>query len=164
MEFILGIVLSWYFIGAIIFVGLICEYNDNTELSAFLVIVGAILAKFYFAIDLSAILVLGLVYFLCGLLTALLRWYSYCIAEVNLFNNKESYYAHSFTSLNRTVDPSNNMSKICSWVIIWPIALFTFFTSDLVRLTKAFISKYCVGIFGSISRYALDKVNPIDTK
>ena len=159
IDFILNIVLTWYFISAIVFIGLICEYKDNTELSSFLVIVSAILAKFYYQIELKSILILGLVYFICGILTSILRWWSYCINKVKEFNNKDSYFASSLITLNDSIDPSRNMSKICGWVIIWPLALFTFLTEDAVRIIQQFLSKYCIGIFSSISRHAFNKAH-----
>lgn len=177
---ILGVALAtWIFI-AIILISLILEYKNETEASAFLLLLGSIFGVYFEWYTVSALLIYALAYLIVGSIWAWVRWGRHCRRSVEYHkevlksggalrvsgswvdhvdpNEKEKVK----NALKNAVDVSKYHTKLLSWAVNWPLSIFANLTGDLLDAYKKVIVRYYTKILQSASDKALKDFDNVD--
>lgn len=157
MEFILAIVLTWWFFGGLCIFALFSVHNEY-EFFSFLSVVGiGTLAYFLFNLQLATIGWVALAYIPTGLAWSIWRWRKHCKTSVEEHNASTSEHWGS-DLIEYRLNPSNNIGKIVNWVFIWPFSFVESVLSDLIDAVEDFIKNYLIKIYENISGKYADQI------
>jgi hypothetical protein len=167
LAFALGVATSYWFLALVIGLALWTEYEDKHVGSAFFTILG--LASGYFIFNLSPLLLLG--YIPAGVAWSVWRWRVHCkkcvilAKEGKLFSN--SWHEHDKDPvkqkedqrryLEHDTDLKNNVDKIISWIICFPVSILERAAHDLIHVLKIFVTEWFAKVYNHSSKSALDE-------
>lgn len=141
---------------AIIVLGVIFEAYDN-NFSIFLGIAAAVTAYFMFDTTLVVLAIIGVSYFVTGVLWSFWRYKRYTENEINQWvieGSRESYWKY----VNERISPRACLSRITSWIIIWPLSMIENVTGDVVRLIKNIVSETLKSVYNKIYQSAISNL------
>ena len=157
MEFILGIIFTWWFFGGLCIFALFSVHNEY-EVFSFLSVLGlGTLAYFLFNLQLATLGWITLAYIPIGLGWSIWRWRKHCKTAVEDHNSSKIEYWGG-GSIQSRINPSKNIGKIVNWVFIWPFSLLETFISDLIDAVEDFIKNYLIKIYENISSKYADQI------
>ena len=162
LEFIGAFVLTWWFVIGLGIFTLIVTHNDADAWSLFGVILLAIVGYFFFSLTLKQLLIGVVAYIPIGLAWSIYRWKRHCKYEYDQYledpKKDDRTWRYSKDRITTKLDPTKNIGKIANWVIIWPFSFIDNIIGDLIDMMEAFIKKYIIGIYQSISGKYLDQL------
>lgn len=169
IETILGVIFSIWTVGIVAVFTFWLVHEDSEGWAIFWLIVGAGLAYFTFEVDGKTLLMYIAAYIPVGLVWSFFRWKRYCNRKVDKFNDfKQMCTAEGsdvsfdekrrLEALRKEVDPTNNISKVVQWIIIWPFSLIDNILGDVYDMLVNLVRKHLISLYRRISDGALKKV------
>jgi len=163
LAFGLGLLTSYWVLGAFILFAIWVESNDCHGWSATFTILGLVSA--YFIFSLSPLLLLA--YIPVGILWSVWRWKVYCkdclkrakagnlyTGSWNEVGSKENKEA-SRRALESATKLSGNVDKIVAWIICFPASMIERLASDLIDFIRIVVTDWCAKLYTGISANTL---------
>ena len=150
MEFLSGLfvgyLLNWYAIGILLSLGILLEFWEINTLSVVVgLLLGVVSYKFF---NLSPQDILGWV-------TVYL-----CIGITWSFWRYKRFLATTMTKVKYVQDsllPTQQTSRIVSWILVWPFSLVENLTSDIVTTIKLLVTNFLSSVYQNIYNSELSK-------
>jgi len=117
----------------VIFLGIIFEANDNSS-SLFCAILAGIIAFFVFNLQIIDIALFGIAYILIGCVWSFWRYKHYLVEKVANWNTKVLMTASETKWFMESLTPRACLSRITSWIIVWPFSMIENIAGDLIRM------------------------------
>ncbi len=152
VAFLAGWFLSWPALGLMLLLGIIFEANEAHSWSMFTGIVTAIVAYFFFSIPFVSLLIYSVGYFVVGFIWSFWRYKRFVDLEVNTVTKGNRQY------MIEKIKPSNMLSTITTWVIVWPFSMIENIVGDLINLVQTAITKFFRGVYNRIYENAINNL------
>ena len=156
MEFLLGLATGYFFtwpaIVILIILGIIFESASSHISAAFVGIVAAICAYFFFHLDLQELTVYIAAYFAIGFAWSIWRYRRHARSVVASHANETESRRRS--ALQR-LHPTAMLSTLTTWVIVWPFSMVENLAGDLVNLIQTTIIRVFKSIYHRIYEAAV---------
>jgi Zn-dependent protease with chaperone function len=147
IGFILMVALSWQGLAGLFLLGILFEYNECRGWSVFTGLIVAVSSYFFFQIPLAEIFVGIGVYLFVGVLWSFWRYKRYVEKSVIIARKLSGL---DLTLYLRRLHPSENLSKITAWIIIWPFSMIENLCSDIINFIETLVSKVFKGVYNKI--------------
>lgn len=162
-AFILGTLASYYTLAALLLVALWVEHGLWHRSAAFLTVLATASAYVIFAIPLYIFIP---AYLVAGLVWSVWRWGIHCRKCTELAKEGKLQSGSWFESgglnkdqsriaLESAVSLKDNLDKLVSWVLGWPISMVDRAVHDTIHILKIAITEYFAKIYTSFSNKAL---------
>lgn len=165
MEFLFGLfvgyVATWPGLIILLVLGTIAESYEAHGFAAFMGIVSAITAYFFFHVDPATIVAYIAVYFAIGFGWSIWRYKRYA-SDVVEQNKTGSEYDRK-RAIER-LHPTKMLGTLTTWVFIWPFSMVENVAGDLVKLVQTTITQVFKSIFNRIYESAVKQLMPKDVK
>ena len=164
MGFLVIAFFSWYFVAFTVMMSIISTYKHSEGWSAIWTILAVGSVAGIFGIELATLGYVILLWIPIGIAWSIWRFEKHVKNiwdEVELDEHIDSY------TLNRSKSrmlPSNNISTITGWIIAWPISIVVNALGDIYDIVHALIFRYSIGIYNSISKSYIDKIDEMENK
>jgi hypothetical protein len=162
---------SWWtllFMGVFVF-WLVHEESDGWAILWLLV--ASALAFHIFSLDLKTFLMYLVAYIPVGVGWSFYRWKRFCNKEVDEYNERKADHGHeqggsqlaewedrNFRSLENKLAPSNNITRLVQWIIVWPFSVIDNVLGDIYDMIVQLVKKHLINLYTKISSNALSKV------
>lgn len=156
IEWVLVYILTWPAILLILLVALFSEHNDSHKFMAFCTLLAGVITVFYLSIPMSVVKWIAIAYIPLGLIWSFWRWRVYCNHQVERANNSTTG-AYDKSWLRVQMDIKENIDKLISWVLGWPLSLIERIFGDVMEFTKIVITEWFKKVYDRISDNAIDK-------
>ena len=160
IAFCTGYLVSWPALVAFVLLGSIFEANQAHGWAIFTGIISAIVAYVFFHLAFLDIIVYAIFYLIAGFVWSFWRYKRFVDSMLETITNSTTEYGRDFTI--RHMHPSNNLSKITTWVIVWPFSIIENGLGDIIKLIQTFITKVFKGVYNKIYESAISKIPAID--
>jgi len=151
-EFVAGLftayVLSWPALVLLFIVGIYFEHTGSRK-SALAAGIGVMaISYFYFDVELKDIAVAALGYLVIGVIWSFIRYRKYVKTQVEFI--KTSVQEKNKREYALRLAPSNNLDRISSWIIVWPISLIENLLGDIIEAIQGLITRVFKGVYYKI--------------
>jgi hypothetical protein len=155
--FVAGFALTWPALIALLVFGIIFESNEAHAWAVFTGLIAVVISYFMFSIPLP-MLIAGLVaYFVVGFIWSFYRYKRHTDMIVKNLNTGD-YSKHSCEAAIDQMKPARMLSKITSWVIIWPFSFVENYIGDFISTIQHAIETYFRGVYARIFDSAVSKI------
>jgi hypothetical protein len=145
-------------LGALFF---LFEHNEWRGWAIFMTLVAAVIAFFKFDVSLITLAEYAGGYLVTGLVWSLYRYRRHVIAEVERVNQlgirDSSYYNEA--DVVRRLHPTQMLSTITAWIIVWPFSFIDNFISDIIDGIQMLVKKVFHGAYIRIYEAAIAGLN-----
>ena len=169
VGFVLGALLSWQFLLILLFIGIIAEHIDAHGFALFVTIAAAVIAAFYFKFSFLQLSIGAVVYLAAGIAWSFWRYKRYVQTKIQAIHEQTSITSASSDFDKRVVvnaigrlAPSQNVSRLSQWIIIWPLSFVENVTSDLIDGVKRLVTDVLKEVYDRIYLSAVGDVNKLD--
>lgn len=158
MEMILGIVLSSYFLCALLIWSIFCLATDEqSTFAAFLLIVAAVVAYNIYHPSVKQILFCIPAYAIVGVIWSIWRFKRHVAAKLASFrqdcdSREKIYEVKNIDTVLYSLHPKRNVSFLVYHIILWPFSIIANILQDIVHGLKAFVREYMVGLYRRVLR------------
>lgn len=153
MEFIVGLatgyLLTWPALVFLCILAIWLEHFEATGWSVFFGLIALVVAYFMFEVPLATLAMIVGGYAVAGLLWSFWRYKRFvskgateALAKNASIENKEAALAR--------LRASQNLGKITSWFVIWPISIVENLTGDIINLVQTAITEWFHGVYEKI--------------
>ena len=147
MEFLLTIYLSiWFLVGS----GILLAWSTHYEWEIFsLIILALFIGSTYliFQLSISTIIISALLYIPIGIGWSMYRWKRYCSYVLTDLKKNGTQYKYN----SKTLDPTENISKIVHWIFVWPFSALDNLVGDVIDSVYKFIEVKVIHVYKNIS-------------
>ena len=152
-----GYLFTWPAIAILIVLGIIFESAAHHTSAAFLGIVAAVSAYFYFQLDIQSMVMYIVAYFAMGFGWSIWRYRRHTKSIVELYRNeRESARRNAAERLH----PLAMLSTLTAWVIIWPFSMVENLAGDVINMIRTAISTVFRSVYNRIYESAVRDLLP----
>lgn len=152
MEFIFGFItgylLTWPAFGILCILAIFAEYTSANKMAAFFGLASLGIAYFLLAIPLKTLAIGSVVYLSIGVAWSFWRYKRFVSAGVKEIQNRHNKNLRE--SSLKTLQISNNIGAVTSWILAWPFSLIENLIGDFIELLHTAITKWFRGLYDSI--------------
>jgi hypothetical protein len=155
LAFGLGVIMSPWVFGILIILALWAESLDNHKTTAFFVALG--LVSSYFMFNISIVYLLA--YIPVGMLWSVWRWKIHCkkaTIRAKLRKADVTERASQRRRLEKEVRLKDNVDKIVSWIVCFPVSVLEQVVGDVVLMLKVIVTEWFAKLYTLSSNKALD--------
>jgi hypothetical protein len=158
LAFGLGVIMSPWVFGSLIILALWAESLDNHKTTAFFVALGLVSSYFMFNIS----LVYLLAYIPVGMLWSVWRWKIHCKKATIRASLRKADVTERGTigsqrnRLEKEVNLKDNVDKIVSWIVCFPVSVLEQVVGDVVLMLKVIVTEWFAKVYTLSSNKALD--------
>lgn len=156
-----GYLFTWPAIAILIVLGIVFESSKEHMLAAFFGIVAAVSAYFFFHLDLQSLTLYIAAYFGIGMIWSIWRYKRYSNEVVA---RNKSAGERSRADAARSLLPSRMLSKLTTWVIVWPFSMVENLAGDLINLVQTAITRVFKGIYNRIYEAAVGELLTVEER
>jgi len=149
MDFILGLMLTPIFVGALFLFAVIADHTEHEGWASFILLSSFAILYHIFKIDLVTIAYGAGAWIVAGVVYSFVRWMYQCNRAAGMYEAKsiDKYRALEMTDIAR------NKGTITYWAFAWPISLVSTVLTDCL----SWMGKWLHFAFGNAFRWASDK-------
>jgi hypothetical protein len=137
LAFLAGIFLSWPALIFLCLFGIWAEYAEWRAAAVFFGIVTALSAIFFFNVPIINVLYYSAAYVLVGVLWSIWRYKRFLRNRIEEFNLKGQRERENLKShVLRELTPTENISLMLTWVVIWPFSFIENVTRDILKVIE----------------------------
>lgn len=152
MEFILGLLLSWPALIALVLIGILFEHNGSSGWAIFFGLIAAAVSYFYFQIPLATIAIGAVAYVVIGMMWSFYRYKRHAMKVVEEYKNESPQ--NKERALHR-LHPKEMIGTISAWIAIWPFSMVENLVGDIINTIQTLITKFFRGIYHRIYESAV---------
>lgn len=158
MGLITGYLLSWPALVVLCLLAVVSEHNEAQGWAVFWSIVSAAVAIFYFQVPLDVVGLYFLAYAAIGVIWSIWRYKRYVSAEVQRIKERIAKNGTKEANVAYHLQPSNNIDKITSWIIIWPFSLVENLLRDIINLVEEVPKTVLRKVYNYIYEQEINKI------
>jgi hypothetical protein len=156
-------VLTVPFLVCLLVVLAICEFNDNDVGAVTLAIFSGIVAYFMYKPSLGSIAVYSIGYLCYGIIWSIWRYKQYIAEQIQItngYNLKATGYGvdMNIMRLKEENTPKEQVSRIVSWILTWPVSAVVHISRDMVALCKNFVLTAMITVYENIYKNEMNKI------
>lgn len=163
VEFILGVLFSWWFLGGLSVSILLFEYNDAYLWSALSTILLGILVVFALAVPASTIGLVLIAWIPVGFIWSFWRWRKHCIAVVSdtkrINGNYSVWGSNAKSRVQKATNIKENADLVVYWIIAWPFSMVVNVLDDIITTVKELVLRMFKKVYDRITASALKGLN-----
>lgn len=160
IEFILGILVSWWFLGGLGLWLLLLSHWESDGWGLFFLILLAICIYLAFNIPANIILSIIALYIPIGIGWSIFRWKRHCKNTIKGVDfEKLGLYKKGLLLVK--LKPEENTTKIVNWIFVWPFSFIETILGDIVDIVEDFVRERIIGVYNGISKKYLDQINRV---
>ena len=150
---------SWPALVFFLCVGTIFEANEAHGWAVFTGLIAAVLAYTMYAVPLAVLAGYAVAYLIIGFVWSFWRYKRHAdkvVSECEGVSKNSRQYAIE------QLKPARMLSKITTWVMIWPFSMVENVLGDFIKIIQTFITKFFKGIYNRIYDAAVGKILATD--
>lgn len=155
--FVAGFALTWPALIALLVFGIIFESNEAHAWAVFTGLVAVVISYFMFSIPLTMLIAGLAAYFVVGFIWSFYRYKRHTDMIVKNLNSR-GYVQYGRAAAIEQMKPSMMLSKITSWVIIWPFSFIENYVGDFISTIQHAIETYFRGVYARIFDSAVSRI------
>lgn len=151
-AFIAGFLFTWPALLVLVLLGILFEHNGARGCAVATSLAVMAVSYFYFNISLLALGLGTLGYILLGLVWSFYRYKRHANKVVEEYKNRsDSDKERALKNLH----PTNMLSTITAWIIIWPYSFIENFVGDIINAIQLLVQKIFRGVYHRIYNNAV---------
>lgn len=154
-EFIVGFLLAWPTLVILFLLGTIFEFKESNGCALFTGLILAVISYFYFSIPFILIMKWSILYLVIGILWSIWRYKRHADKIVEKYKNESDYNKKDAL---RYLRPSEMLSKITSWILVWPFSMLENVIGDLIKFVETLVLKVFKNVYNRIYDAAVKRL------
>lgn len=152
-EFLIGLgvtyLLTWPTLIGIALLAVIVEHNEGTGFAVFLTLVAGAISYFFFHLTWQETLMYLAGYIVAGCLWSFWRYKRYVEKRVEK-SIEDNDNVSERKRLAERLRPTNMLSSITAWIVVWPFSFVEHMTSDIIDAIQRLVKTVFRGIYNRI--------------
>ncbi len=142
--------LTWPALVILLILGIAFEHNGNRACAVFTGLVAMLVSYFFFNVPLQTIALATVGYLIVGVVWSFWRYKVHVEKEIASIQSMRKLDMNIKNRMLHNLSPSNNLSKITAWIIVWPFSVIENLIGDIIVSIQTLVTKVFKGVYHKI--------------